>query len=127
MKVAIPHHAGEVSPCFEYSARMAIFTIRANRVVGKIEFALQSREAFDRIRLLKDQGVSVLICGGLQDAFEGLLRASGIKVYSWVAGTVEELLQLFMSGRLVPGTARLGIRAHDPAPLPGHKRSTRFP
>mgnify|MGYP005831553259 CR=1 FL=1 len=127
MKVAIPHHAGEVSPCFEYSARIAIFTIRGGRVAGKIEFALQSKEAFDRIRLLRDQGVSVLICGGLQDAFEGLLRACGIKVYSWVAGTVDELLGLFLSGRLVSGTARLGMRGEDTAAVPGHKRSAHFP
>jgi len=108
MRVAIPHHAGEVAPCFEYSANITICTIRGNRVVDRMDFTLRSKEALDRIRLMRDQGVSVVICGGLQDAFEGLLCASGIKVISWVAGGVDELLELFLRDELIPGSARLG-------------------
>ncbi len=76
-------------------------------MVEKAGFALQSREALDRVRLLRDQGVGALICGGLRSSFEDLLRASGIQVLSWVSGSVEELLELFIEGRLVPGTGRL--------------------
>ena len=49
---------------------------------------------------LRDQGVGTLICGGLQSSFEDLLRAGGILVFSWVSGDVEELLELFLVGRL---------------------------
>ncbi len=111
MKVAVPHHAGEVAPCFEYSAHISIFSIRGFKVVGKMDFDLQSREALDRVRLLRDQEVEALICGGLQASFEDLLRASGIKVISWVAGSVEDLLERFIHDQLVAGSARLGADA----------------
>ena len=108
MRVAMPHHDGEVAPCFEYSARFTIFSISRNKVVSKADFVLQSQNELDRVRLLRDQGVTVLICGGIQDAFEGLLSASGIRVLSWVSGTINEVLSLFLEDRLIPGSARPG-------------------
>lgn len=103
MKVAIPHHAGEVAPCFEYCARITIFTVRGGKVVRRMDFSLKSRRELDRVRLLRDQGVSYLICGGVQAAFENLLRAGGIKVISWVEGTVGDLMGLFLQNRLTSG------------------------
>ena len=112
-KVAIPHYQNEVAPCFEASAAITIFTVRRRKVVKKISFSLQSRESLDRVRLLRDQEVGTLICGGLQSSFEDLLRAGGIRVFSWVTGSVEELLGLFLEGQLIPGTGRL-VAPSDP-------------
>ena len=100
MRVAIPHHDGEVAPCFEYSANITIFSVRRSRVVGQMDFTLRSKEALDRVRLLRDQEVTTLICGGLQDAFEDLLLASGIRVISWVSGEVSEVLGLSLQHKL---------------------------
>jgi predicted Fe-Mo cluster-binding NifX family protein len=108
MRVAIPHHGGEVAPCFEYSANISIFSIRKNSVVAQMDFTLRSKEALDRVRLLRDQGVTVLICGGIQDTFESLLLAAGIRVISWVTGEVRDLLDLFLQNKLVPGSILTG-------------------
>ena len=85
-----------VAPCFEYCATMAIFTVGGKGVMGQIDFPLRSREPFDRVRLLRDQQVDAIICGGVQDHYEDALRASGIKVISWVSGSVDDLLGLFL-------------------------------
>ena len=108
MKVAIPRFEERVAPCFEYCATMAIFTIENGQIVEQIDFPLHSRVPFDRVRLLRDQGVETLICGGVQEVFEGFLQANGIRSICWVSGNVEELLRDFLAGRLVPGTGRLG-------------------
>ena len=104
MKVAIPRFQERVAPCFEYSATIAIFTIESGRVAEQQDFTLQSRLALDRVRLLRDQEVDVLICGGLQDSFEDLVKARGIAVISWVTGEVEPLLARFLRGELTAGT-----------------------
>jgi predicted Fe-Mo cluster-binding NifX family protein len=116
VKVAIPRFEEEVAPCFEYSANIAIFTIRGRKVVAQKGFPLQSRDAFDRFRLLRDQQVKTLICGGVQDFFEDLLRANGIHVISWVTGSVDELLDLFIRGRLSPGGRSTHAGPASPAP-----------
>ncbi len=100
MKVAIPRFGERVAPCFEYSATIAIFVTRKKKIIEQKDFVLRSTESFDRLRLLKDQGVDVLICGGIQDRFEDMVRASDIKVVSWVSGNVETLLTRFLEGRL---------------------------
>jgi predicted Fe-Mo cluster-binding NifX family protein len=115
MKVAIPHHGGEVTPCFEYTAGIKIYSVRKNRVIAQTDFTLQSKEELDRVRLLRDQAVRVLICSGIQAAHEGLLLASGIRVISWVSGKVSEVLRLFLQNKLVPGSARLGAQGDGSA------------
>jgi predicted Fe-Mo cluster-binding NifX family protein len=99
LKVAMPRFGEEIAPCFEYSATIAIFTVERKQVIGQMDFTLQSRESLDRVRLLADQQVDVLICGGIQKAFESLVRARGIQVYSWLEGQVEDLLDRFIKGQ----------------------------
>jgi len=107
VKVAIPRFGEAVAPCFEYSATIAIFTLNRRRVVEQIDFCLQSREALDRVRLLRDQGVNTLICGGVQAFFEDMLVGHGIHVISWASGNVDDLLRLFLSSQLTSGKKRL--------------------
>ena len=108
MKIAIPRFEETVAPCFEHCATMAIFIVEDARVVGQIDVPLHSQVAFDRVRLMRDHGVSTVICGGVDEVYEGMLRFSGIQVVSWVSGNVEDLLKEFLAGRLLSGTARLG-------------------
>jgi len=106
VKVAIPRMGESVAPCFEHCATMAIFTIADGAVADQIDFPLRSRDPFDRVRLLRDQQVDTIICGGVQTTYEDVLRVSGFRVISWVSGSVDSLLALFLRGQLVPGTER---------------------
>jgi len=93
-----------VAPCLEYSATIAIFTIAKGDVVDQLDFPFRSTDPLDRVRLLRDQSVDTVICGGVQDVFADLVRASGIQLISWVSGNVEDLLDRYLTGRLVPGS-----------------------
>ena len=104
MKVAIPRMGETVAPCFEYCATMAIFNIAESGVVELVDFPLQSREPFDRVRLLRDQKVDTVICGGMQAFYEDMLKAAGFEVISWVSGLVDDLLALYIQGELESGT-----------------------
>jgi predicted Fe-Mo cluster-binding NifX family protein len=106
VKVAIPRFRERVAPCFEYSATITIFSIESGSVVDQRDFTLQSRVALDRVRLLRDQEVDTLICGGVQEKFEDLVKARGIEVISWVSGDVEDLLKRFIKGKLKPPPER---------------------
>jgi len=103
VRVAIPRMGDAVAPCFEYCATMTIFTISDGGVADQMDFPLRSREPFDRVRLLRDQEGETVICGGVQEIYEDSLRAVGIRVISWVSGSVDDLLELFLRGQLVPG------------------------
>jgi len=101
VRIAIPRMGEHVAPCLEHCATMAIFTIADGQVVEQIDFPLRSRDPFDRVRLLRDQQVHTIICGGIQEVYEAALCANGMRVISWVSGTVDDLLDLYLRGRLV--------------------------
>jgi len=106
VRVAIPRFGEQVAPCFEYSATITIFVLRRREIAEQQDFRLQSRDALDRVRLLRDQQVGTLICGGVHERVEQMLCASGIRVISWVTGTVDDLLNRFIEGTLTAGGIR---------------------
>jgi predicted Fe-Mo cluster-binding NifX family protein len=107
-KVAIPRFGETVAPCFEFSATVAIFSITDGKVIGQTDFVLNTQRALDRVRLLRDQEVDTLVCGGVQDRVEDIIRAAGIQVISWVSGSVEELLESLLRGELRRRPSRAG-------------------
>ena len=116
-KVAIPRYGESVAPCYGYAATVAIFTIADGVVVEQRDFTLTSPRVLDRVRLLRDQGVDTLICGGVQDRFEDIIRANGIQVLSWVSGNAEDLLREYLRGALNAGadhTKELGASPFAP-------------
>jgi len=110
-----------VAPCFEYCTTMAIFNVAESGAVDQMDFPLSSREPFDRVRLLRAQAVDTLICGGMQEAYEDLLTASGCQVISWVSGYVEDLLRAFLRGDLLPG---MELPMDDGPDFPAFERIT---
>jgi hypothetical protein len=61
-------------------------------VVEQVDFCLQSTDVLDRVRLMRDQNVRTLICGGLEERLEDMLLTDGVHVISWVSGRVDDLL-----------------------------------
>lgn len=104
----MPRFGELIAPCFGYAATITIFTIEAGRVAEEVDFCLESREILDRFRLMRDQRVGTLICGGLEQCLADLLEANDVRVISWVSGRVDDLLDSFLRGELVGGAAQLG-------------------
>ena len=102
MRVAVARMGDSVAPCFGHCSMMSIYTVCESQVTERMDFPLRSEDPFDRVRLLRDQEVETVICGGVQDLLENMLRASGITVISWLSGSVDDLLELFLRGQLVP-------------------------
>jgi predicted Fe-Mo cluster-binding NifX family protein len=105
----MPRFGESVAPCFGYSATITIFTIKRGKVEDQVDFRLRSSDMLDRVRLLRDQQVGTLICGGLQERLEDMLQANGVRVISWVSGRVDDLLDCFLRGELVSRTECLGV------------------
>jgi predicted Fe-Mo cluster-binding NifX family protein len=101
VKVAVPRKGDTVAPCFGHCAMMSIYTLIDGEVAARVDFLLRSHDPLDRVRLLRDQHVETIICGGVQEYLENCLNACGIQVISWVSGPVDGLLDLFLRGQLV--------------------------
>jgi predicted Fe-Mo cluster-binding NifX family protein len=110
----MPRLGESIAPCFGYAVTITLFTVKRGKVVDEVDFCLESSEILDRVRLMRDQRVGTLICGGLEQCLADLLEASGVRVISWVSGRVDDLLDSFMRGELVAGHAHLGASPKKP-------------
>lgn len=101
MKVAIPTFNSRVSPRFDFAAKVLIATIENGKIVDREHFSLTNLNTIRRSSLLREQGVAVVICGGISTFSVRLLSENGIEVIPLVAGELEDVLEQFATGYLV--------------------------
>jgi predicted Fe-Mo cluster-binding NifX family protein len=101
VKVAIPTFNSRVSPRFDFAAKVLIATVETGNVVDREYHSLINLNTIRRGTLLREQGVTVVICGGISNFSVRLLSDNGIKVIPMVAGEIEDVLEQFVVGHLV--------------------------
>ena len=123
MKVAITNHDGRVSPVFDVARRLVLVDMEQGREATRKEDVLDQVNPAARVQRIAKMGVDVLICGAISRPLQDMLTSSGVQVTPWVCGSVEEVLQAFLCGRLsdasflMPGCCGRRRRVH------GHRGS----
>jgi predicted Fe-Mo cluster-binding NifX family protein len=116
LKVAIPMFDSRVSPRFDLASKLMIVIIENGKVVDRKEHYLINLHPIRRTTLLCELGIKVLICGGISNFSERLLIGNGIDVIPMVQGEVEEVINLFLNGKLssaiIPIILGRGYRYH---------------
>ena len=100
MKVAIPMFNSRVSPSFDFASNVLVATVDGGKVLEKEKYSLNNLNPIRRSALLKQQGVNVLLCGGISDFAGRLLVGNGIEVFPMISGEAEEVLNHFIKGNL---------------------------
>lgn len=120
MKVAIPKFNSRVSPRYEFAPKVLVATVDDGKVVDREEYPLNDLDPMRKSALLKEQGVNVLICGGINGFFVRLLMGNGIEVICMVSGEAEEVLNHFIDGNLDVATTSI-----SPMKITGRHRGRR--
>jgi predicted Fe-Mo cluster-binding NifX family protein len=107
MKIAIPLFHTRVSPRFDFASTLMVATVENNKVVSKEEISLKNYNPTQRTALLKDLGVTTLICGGIQGFLARSLGNNNVQVIVPVAGEVRNVLECFLGGKLYTTCFRL--------------------
>ncbi len=98
--LAVTVFQGQVSPLLEEARHLLVLGPRpGQRRCLRLERPGQA----SRPEALRALGVGTLICGAACRETEALLRRAGIRVESFVAGRVEEVLRAFAQGGLGEG------------------------
>ena len=100
MKVAIPLFDSRVSPRFDFAPMLLIAVIENGKVIDRKEYSLKNLHQIRRTAMLCELGIKVLICGGVSGFSKRLLVGNGIEVIPMVQGEVEEVINLFLNGKL---------------------------
>ncbi len=94
MRLAITVHGQRISPLFDTATRIQLVDTDRGRVARSKLLALGSADSTERVKRLVDQGVELLICGGVRRPTREQLAAAGIEAIGWVSGPVDDVLHL---------------------------------
>ncbi|RPJ12190.1 MAG: hypothetical protein EHM37_03955 [Deltaproteobacteria bacterium] len=100
MKLAIPLFGPRVSPRFDYAPRLLVLSLKEGKVVSREEIPLNPLAVWQRVEKLKELGVKVVICGGIDESSKCWLVDHQIQVIPLVTGEVGRVIKDFLAGRL---------------------------
>ena len=114
-KVAIPEHQGRIAPVFDCCRSVSIFSESpdGHELIAAEDWSALPRMA--RPGRLTELGIDCVLCGGISCGMENRIVSVGIKLVSWLAGDVHDVLTALRDGRLgdpryaMPGA--IGCRA----------------
>jgi len=102
MLLAIPLFGPRVSPRFDHAQRLMLVTLEDDRVTAREEVLLGPLAGWQRVEKLKDLGVDLVICGGIDKESACRLNEYHIRVIPLMSGEAIRVLRDFKAGRLAP-------------------------
>ncbi len=115
LKIAIPLAGGRLADHFGHCEQFAIIEINPNdkNILNTALVTPPAHEPGLLPRWLQQEGVQVIITGGMGERAIKLFSENGIKVKSGVSGkTAEELVRIFLQGGLISGPSACGHHEH---------------
>jgi len=109
--MAIPVFNGRVAPVFDWAHQLVVVDYSAGTELGRQDVALDRLSATKRPEYLRALGVDVLVCGGVSNELLALLESRDIRVFAWLSGQLDEVLQHFATSE-----GRAGPQRSDRAP-----------
>lgn len=104
MKIAVPVAEGKLTAHFGHAAEFAIVHVKNQEITNKEMLTPPPHEPGVLPKWLHEQGVSVIIAGGMGQRALSLFGENDIKVMTGAANLVpEELVQQYLSNALVTG------------------------
>jgi predicted Fe-Mo cluster-binding NifX family protein len=106
MKIAIPCRDNWISPVLDESCRFTIVEMIDGQDmytrpgINESEFDLSGRPLYERMRFLKDAGVSIILCGAVSNHLARYLASVGFVIIPWINGPVPEVIDAFINDTL---------------------------
>ena len=101
MKIAVTYEAGMIFQHFGHTAQFKIYEIEKDCVASAQVVDTDGYGHGALAGFLKEQGVSVLICGGIGGGAQMALADAGIQLFGGVSGDADEAVEALLAGELV--------------------------
>lgn len=100
MKIAVTYENGEIFQHFGHTEQFKVYDIEDGKMVSSQVVGSDGSGHGALAGLLSDNGIDVLICGGIGGGAQIALANAGIKLYGGVSGNADAAVQAFLDGRL---------------------------
>ena len=100
MKIAVTYENEQIFQHFGHTEKFKIYEVKDNEVVN-IEVIDTNGQGHGALSgFLKDNGVDVLICGGIGGGAQNALTSAGIKFFGGVKGSCDDAIAAYIKGEL---------------------------
>ena len=104
LKIAIPTLNGELTAHFGHCEKFAVVETENNQIINEIFLTPPVHQPGVYPKFLADQGVKVIIAGGMGQQAQNLFAQNGIEVYMGVQnGSPKQLAENYLSNKLQTG------------------------
>ena len=100
MKIAVTYDNGEVFQHFGKTESFKIYNVEDNAVVSSEVIGSNSTGHGALAGLLAEQGVNVLICGGIGGGAQAALTEAGIELCAGAQGNTDQVVEAYLKGEL---------------------------
>jgi predicted Fe-Mo cluster-binding NifX family protein len=120
MRLAVPVWSGRVSPVFDVAKKLLIVEVIGGEATFTEEHSVEDR---DRVSVMSQLGIDVLLCAAVSHGLEERLLAAGVELVMEIRGVVDDVIRAYLDGSLaqpwfsMPGchSRRRRARAHGNA------------
>lgn len=116
MKIAVPTVGNQIDQHFGHCEKYSIFTINDKTIVAEeyMDSPAGCGCKSNMASVLAENGVKILIAGGIGNGAVNVLANNGIKTIKGASGTVRDAVELFLQGELVDSGDVCSTHTHDP-------------
>ena len=100
MKLALSVHQGHISTVFDAASDLLIVDPYGGMSRQPLSYRFTANDPVGRAAEMMRQGIGVLVCGAISRPMENCIAARGIKLYPFVRGSVEEIVDAYLANRL---------------------------
>lgn len=100
MKIAVAFQNGQVLQHFEHGEQFKIYDAEIGRILSSQVISAAGGGHGPLVGFLRQQGVQLLICGGIGDNARIALAAAEIQLYPGVAGGADDVVEALLHGTL---------------------------
>lgn len=100
MKIAVTYDNGEIFQHFGHTEQFKLYDIEGSKVTKAYIVNTNGSGHGALAGFLRENGVEVLICGGIGGGAQTALSEAGIKLYGGVSGSADGAVNAYMENRL---------------------------
>ena len=100
MKIAVTYENGEVFQHFGHTERFKVYEVNNNKIVSETIVDTNGSGHGALAGLLRNLGISALICGGIGGGAKIALEEAGIKLYAGISGNCDKAVEAMLEGTL---------------------------
>lgn len=113
MKIAVTYDNGNVFQHFGRTENFKVYEVEDNKVVSSEVIGSNGTGHGALAGLLAEEGVDVLICGGIGGGAQAALTEAGIELVAGASGSTDEAVETYLRGELISTGSNCNHHDHE--------------